>query len=562
MLVHRRVAPVALALILTLGVAAGTDYRASGLAAIRESDMRQWLSFLASDDLEGRATFSEGLGLAAGYVAGNLQSWGIEPGGDNGSYFQRVKVLGVKSENRSSVTVTVNGQKRVFRHGEGIEFPRNVGGARKVTIQDVEFLGYGLHLPDAGHDDYAGKDVSGKAVIWLGQHGPAGLTAMAHRRAVGGRGRYAIDRGGAVASIGPAGAGSTRPVQPASTGPLQQPDFTTAQRLDHPVAPGVTASDELFEFLFSQAPVKYSELRQRAEKQATLPSFTLKGVSLVFDIDADYQVVRTQYTRNVIGLIRGSDPTLEDTYVVFGAHLDHVGYAEGPIVDTPGGPRRQGAVGRVGEGALEDRIWNGADDNGSGSAAIMAVAKAFASVPPPRRSVLFVWYSGEERGLWGSRYHADHPGFDPSAFEAMINLDMVGRNRNDRPEEANRLYLIGSDRISTDLHDLAIEANFVLPKPLELDFELNDPADPEQLYYRSDHYSYAVKGVPSVFFTTALHPDYHANTDRVDRINFEKMSRVAQLAFETGRRIAEREAPLTRDNQGPRAGKGTVVTVQ
>jgi hypothetical protein len=133
---------------------------------------------------------------------------------------------------------------------------------------------------------------------------------------------------------------------------------------------------------------------------------------------------------------------------------------------------------------------------------------------------------------------------------------MVGSNRDDKPEEANSVYLVGSDRISTELHNIAVEANASLAKPLKLDFELNDPTDLEQVYYRSDHYSYAAKGIPIVFFTTGLHPDYHHNTDGVEKINFEKMARIGQLVYETGRRVANLDHAPVRDNRGPRVGKG------
>jgi Zn-dependent M28 family amino/carboxypeptidase len=136
-------------------------------------------------------------------------------------------------------------------------------------------------------------------------------------------------------------------------------------------------------------------------------------------------------------------------------------------------------------------------------------------------------------------------------------MDMVGRNRNNKPEEANSVYLVGSDRISTEFHNLTVSANTALAKPLKLDFEMNDPADLEQVYYRSDHYSYAAKGIPIVFLTTGLHPDYHANTDSVEKINYEKMARIGQFAYEVGMRTANLDHPPARDNKGPRVGKGS-----
>ncbi|HEY7180340.1 MAG TPA: hypothetical protein VIC84_02925, partial [Blastocatellia bacterium] len=292
---------------------------------VQAEDLQKWLSYLSSDELEGRATFSEGLGLAAAYLAEQLRSFGVKPGGDNGSYFQRVRVLGVKSANHSTLTVEVNGQTRTFKNGEGISFPANVGGKRSLTVDQVEFLGYGLDAPLANHNDYAGKDVKGKAVVYLGGAGPKGL-GQEFRRALFGRARYATEQRAAVASIGVggggnggrpagAGAGAAGAGGPGARG-VEQGDFTTVQRLDHPIPPAVTAQDDFFEFLFSNADVKYAELKEKAAKQEPLPSFTLKGVKLTFNLDADYQVVRTQFTRNVVGVIDGADPKLKDTYVL------------------------------------------------------------------------------------------------------------------------------------------------------------------------------------------------------------------------------------------------------
>jgi Zn-dependent M28 family amino/carboxypeptidase len=139
---------------------------------------------------------------------------------------------------------------------------------------------------------------------------------------------------------------------------------------------------------------------------------------------------------------------------------------------------------------------------------------------------------------------------------AQLNIDMIGRNRDNKSSEANTVYLVGSDRISTELHDLNRAANRAIEQPLTLDYEMNDPADPEQLYFRSDHYSYASKGIPIIFFTTGLHPDYHANTDEVSRIEFPKLTRIAQMVYETAWRVGNLDHPPARDNKGPRAGKG------
>src|SRR5205085_2381976 len=171
--------------------------------------------------------------------------------------------------------------------------------------------------------------------------------------------------------------------------------------------------------------------------------------------------------------------------------------------------------------------------------------------------LLFVWHSGEELGIYGSRYFADYPTVPLEKIVAQLNIDMIGRNRDDNASEVNTVYLVGSDRISTELHQISREANRDIPRPLTLDYALNDPSDPEQIYYRSDHHSYAAKGIPVIFFTTGLHPDYHTNTDEVSKIEFPKLTRIAQLIYETGWRVANLDHAPVRDNKGPRAGKGT-----
>jgi hypothetical protein len=574
-------------IVVAVTAAAVTLGAAGGSPSIRTQDLREWLTYIASDELEGRAVFSSGLGLASAYIADHLHAWGVKPAGDHGSYLQTVRVLGVKTTSHSSVTIEVNGESRTFADGAGITFPSNMGGKQRFTASRVEFAGYGVDAPGAGYADFRGKDVKGAVVVWLGANGPKGLDQAAYRRLLGGRGRYATEQLGARASIGPAlgaqagragatggaGRGETeggrsadagRGAPSAATGrgfgrgaPLPTPDFTTVQRLDTPQPPTVSAADAAFEFLFSGAPESYEALKRKAAGQEPLPWFTLSGVSITFNVEPEYQVVRTQLAHNVAGMVEGSDPQLKRTFVAFGAHFDHVGYAEGEVTRGDGGARRAGAPGRVTAGAEDDRIWNGADDDGSGTVAIMALARAFAEGPKPKRSLLFVWHTGEERGLWGSRYFADYPTVPMDEIVTQLNIDMIGRNRDDKESEADTVYLVGSDRISTELHELNRTANRGLAKPLTLNYEFNDPTDLEQIYYRSDHYSYAAKGVPIIFFTTGLHPDYHANTDEVSKIQFDKMTRIVQLVYETGVRVANLDHAPARDNLGPRAGRLT-----
>lgn len=547
---QRRRAAILFAFVLALAVAplaAG-----GGLASIKSADLKTWLTYIASDELQGRLIYSEGLGLAAGYIQTHLEAWGVKPSGDHGGYLQTVRVLGVKSTNRSAVTVQSGAQSRTFKDGDGVTFARNVGGRRTLTVDRVEFIGYGLDAPGVNHFDLRGKNLRGAAVVFVGANGPKEIDGGAYRRLLNARSRYAIEQAGAVATIGPVPP-SRRNAVPADSGPSNAPDFTTVQRLDRQIPPALTASDEFFDFLFANARSRYDEVRRKAEAGDELPSFPLDGVRLTFTLDADYTVIRTQFTHNLVAVVEGSDPQLKSTYVAFGAHYDHVGYAQSELVDG----RRSSAPGKVTPGREEDRVWNGADDDGSGTVALMALARAFAEGPKPKRSLLFVWHAGEESGLYGSRYFADYPAVPLERIVAQLNIDMIGRNRDDKPSEANTVYLVGSDRISSELHQINRDANRALPQPLTLDYEMNDPADLEQIYTRSDHYSYAAKGIPIIFFTTALHPDYHANTDEVSKIEFPKLARVAQLVYETGARIANLDHPPARDNKGPRAGRDT-----
>src|SRR5262245_32291108 len=476
-----------------------------GAASITPAELQDWLSYIASDQLQGRQVYTEGLGLAAAYIADHLKEWHVKPGGDDGTYFQVVKVLGVNVKRNSSVTVTVNGQTKTFKDGEGVTFPANAGGKQTVTGK-AEFVGYGLSLPEAGIDDYKGRDVSGKVVLYVGR-GPQTMPAGG-ARLLGARARNAVELGHAVAAIGPAigfggfGRGAAPTGRTAPPGPPSGPssaaapptgaapsnaaqgaqpagrggggrgganpnlgDFQTVQRLDNKIPPQITAGDEFFEFIFSAAGQKYADIKAKADKQEAIPSAALGDVSITIAVDADYDVVQTRLTRNVVGIVEGSDPALKDTYVLFGAHYDHVGYHQTPPGQGRGGVGGGGTAPGGCTGQVRDTpkagdiINNGADDDGSGTVAVMGIAKAFATGPKPKRSVMFVWHAGEEAGLLGSRYMADYPEVPLDKVSAQLNIDMIGRNRCDQASEANTVYLVGSDRISTELHNLNEAAN-------------------------------------------------------------------------------------------------------
>jgi Peptidase family M28 len=594
-------------------------------ARVNAEEMREWLTYLASDELQGRQVFTEGYGLAASYVADHLKAWGVTPAGDEHSYYERVRIRGYKTTRNSTVTVTpATGSPTTFKHGDHVTFAPGPGGKQTLMFSGAELVGYGQPA------DLRGRDLKGKLVIWMTN--PA--TAVAGRGGGRGGAGVAINTYGAAATIGfvpavnPSEAErSVAQAQEAvqrATEALQQaqaqlqgrgrgaaagargrgaapvPDFTTAQRVDALRAPQITGDDTFFEALLGKS--EFADLKAKAQKGEPLASSSLR-TSITIAIDNAFEPVSEQRTRNVVGMIDGSDPKLKDTYVMFAAHLDHIGYSQtgtgalptttscrargeaaqaavraaGKVVQNPGrgrgapaGAPAAGTDGASGRGApaavpfdQRDIISNGADDDGSGSTALLGIAKAFATGPKPKRSVVFVWHAGEESGLQGSRFNADFPIVPLDKVQAVLNMDMVGRDdcNNLEGDYTNSLFIVGADRISTDLHNIIVKTNLTLAQPLSLDYELNDPLDPEGVYTRSDHYSYAGKGVPIAFFTTGLHPDYHKVSDSVDKILFPKMARIAQLVYQTGFSIANSERTLERDNKGPRTGFGSKADV-
>lgn len=228
---------------------------------------------------------------------------------------------------------------------------------------------------------------------------------------------------------------------------------------------------------------------------------------------------------NVVGIVPGSDPVLKSEYVAFGAHYDHVGVnGEGP----------------------GDHIWNGADDDGSGTVAVLEIAHAFATGQKPKRSLIFVWHAGEEKGLWGSKHFVDNPTVPIDKIIAQLNIDMIGRSRaegdtsnaNKNLTDANSIYVIGSKMLSDDLGNAVANVNKDLLK-MNLDYKYDDPKDPEQFYYRSDHFNYASKGIPIAFFFSGVHEDYHQPSDEVSKIDFQKMERVSRTVYSIGWSLAQ-----------------------
>ncbi|MBO0800868.1 MAG: M28 family peptidase, partial [Blastocatellia bacterium] len=238
--------------------------------------------------------------------------------------------------------------------------------------------------------------------------------------------------------------------------------------------------------------------------------------------------VETIVTQNVVAIFEGSDPVLKDEYVAIGAHYDHVG-------DNP-----QDGCRPVGD----DNICNGADDDGSGTTGVLAIAEALAHGPRPKRSILLAWHAGEEKGLWGSEFITSNPPVPINQIITQLNIDMIGRSKksNDNPRNAgltgpNEIYVIGSKIMSTDLGELseAVNKSFL---NLKFNYKYDAPNDPERLFYRSDHFNYARRGIPIIFYFDGIHEDYHMPSDTADKIDYEKMAKVARTIFATMWKLA------------------------
>jgi len=244
------------------------------------------------------------------------------------------------------------------------------------------------------------------------------------------------------------------------------------------------------------------------------------------DVHMD-KTVNTLRGSNVIGLIEGTDPILKNEYVFITAHYDHLG-------------------------KVEDIIYNGADDNASGTSGVIEIARAFAQAKKdgvgPKRSVVCMLVSGEEKGLLGSQFYVDFPLFPLNKTVANINIDMIGRVDDRHAGNPNYVYVIGSDRLSSELHEINEYANANYTK-LELDYKYNDKNDPNRYYQRSDHYNFAERGIPAIFYFNGTHADYHKASDTTEKIDAAAAAKRAQLAFFTAWDIANRERPLVVDRK-------------
>jgi Peptidase family M28 len=529
------------------GAASATAPASSSLATARRladqitaAQLKDYLYFVASDEMEGRDTPSRGLDLTAKFLAMNLSRWGLKPAGDNGTYFQRIAMQRHKL-NPANTRVEINGQ--AFNFGEDI-LAQYVPGT--VTAPLV-YVGHGWVVKGKNIDAYQGVDVKDKIVVVLGGGLPKGVTfgdlsggkqgvdwisPDIYAETHGAKGLIAIPSKQALANWQRLAQNAT------ASGTLFVEKFQKPE--DKPKVPRITLSEKALNALMQGEAQTAATLLNREQAETIKP----------FDFSASKKVTltvatnpETIYTQNVVAVAEGRDPVLKGEYVAIGSHYDHVG------TGAPGGGRAPSL-----KGDTSDNIWNGADDDGSGTVAMLAMAETLAKNPPPKRSVLFVWHCGEEKGLWGSRYFVENPTVPLNKIVTQINLDMIGRSKAEgdtNPANAklagpNEIYVIGSKMMSTQLGELSENTNHAYLN-LTLNYLYDDPKDPNRFFYRSDHYNYAKNGIPIIFYFDGEHEDYHRPGDHPDKIDYQKMQKVTRTIFVTLWELAERATRPTVD---------------
>ncbi|MBK9214011.1 MAG: M28 family peptidase [Chloracidobacterium sp.] len=482
---------------------------------VTAKQISEYLHFVASDEMEGRDTPSRGLDLTAKFIAMNLSRWGFKPAGDNGTFFQKI-ALRSEVVDPAANTLSIGGQPLKYFQ----DFYRTSGNT--TVDAPLVYVRHGWMVKAKGIDAYEGVDVKGKIVVIYGEgrsrpdrptNPPKGVTdddlngvkgtdwadPITYAEAHGAVGMILI-ASPQIQGFWPQlrnfiGRGSTFPEKLRDT-PTNKAGL-----------PSMLVSASVADTIFSG---------ETAGKDSAT-SFALNKTASMTTAGK----VETKWTQNVAAVWEGRDPKLKDEMVAIGAHYDHVGINP----NVPG----------------DDKIFNGADDDGSGTTAVLSIAEALAKTRlRPRRSILFVWHCGEEKGLWGSEYFNKFPTVDIKQVVAQLNVDMIGRSK--KPGDTNpknkdlsgesEIYVIGKDMMSSALGTVVDQTNKSY-LGLGYNTRYDDPKDPERFFFRSDHFNYALNGIPVTFWFDGVHEDYHGVGDHADKIDYQKMEKVTRTILLT-----------------------------
>ncbi len=489
---------------------------------ITAADLKEYLSILASDEFQGRETGTPGNDKAADYIREKLESFGIPAAKGTDNYLQPIQ-FNWTAWNKTEMTFN----EQSYRHGwDFIAYPGRNENLEIPYVNEILFLGYGIDTET--YSDYNDVDVLGKVIAVLKDE-PVTVDGKSKLTSDGTLSEWSTDWKKKVETAKAKGvkailiidnelqkrAGSTRNQWFGRQVTLgKQSDFNK-------LCSNVYISSGFAKDIFGKYYKKVIRARKKIQRKGkSIPLTIPTNFSIILDKKAS-----TLKGNNVLGFIEGTDPELKDEIVVVSAHYDHLGMRG-------------------------KDIYNGADDNGSGTSTVLEVAQSFAQAKAagvgPRRSVLCIWLTGEEKGLLGSEYYTKLPIFPLAKTVVDINVDMVGRVDKKYEENPEYIYVIGSDRLSTELHAINEGVNDRFTE-LTLDYTYNAESDPNRYYYRSDHYNFAQNGIPAIFYFNGTHKDYHRTTDTVDKIQFDKMAKIGKLVFYTAWELTNRDKRIEVD---------------
>jgi hypothetical protein len=529
-------------------------------AAITPADLMSRLYPFADDSMMGRESGTRGNVMATDFVAREMARMGLQPGGENGTWFQTVPIFIASMD----TTRTLDVEGRALAYGKDwLPFHWQFGG-RNLPI------GTGTRSFDGAHVIYGGTVGSGNLVSPAAAEGKLVVFSVPVSATIGRRDWRFHTFGPLTQYAGAAGIAAIAldVMPPAIQGRLHGPQVFVRRDdpLPTPTPLSLLITPDAARALFGLASIDNLAVGQEGRVVTGNVSFV--------DTPAPFP------SRNVIGILRGSDPARRGQYVAVGAHNDHVGMSahvldHDSVLAFNQVARRQGvqdtvrpvsaaeaariaalrdSLVRAHGGARPDSVYNGADDDGSGTVSLLEIAEAFArSGPPPARSMLFVSHTGEEKGLWGSQWFTDHPTVPRDSIVAQLNMDMVGRGK---PSDAmgrgpNNIQLIGRRRLSTQLGDLIDSVNASRTPHMDIDSTFDANGHPLNRYCRSDHYMYARYGIPITYFSLGYHTDYHQVTDEPQYIDYEHMARVAQFVHDIAAGVANRRDRLVVDKPKP-----------
>ncbi|HEX5155109.1 MAG TPA: M28 family metallopeptidase [Parafilimonas sp.] len=491
-----------IALLASTGALAQKQAPVEKLAAtISPKELKAKLSVIAGPEMEGRETATEGQRRAATYIENFFKKIGLQPGATDGKYQMAFPVY---QDSLTGSALSVNGNTLIFGKDYNVLSLALSNG--NWIAKNFVYAAYGL--TDSLNNDFDGLDVKGKWVMIL-EYKPTDIPDDIYIQ------YHSYVLNGMASSVKAKGAAGVIIV-------LKNPGADFAKNAkgsmylekSGDVIPVVLVSEATANTLLGASGKSFSELA------ALTHGVYNAAVALQLQ-----KATNNLQSTNVIGVLPGTDKKGE--YVFVTGHYDHLG-------------------------KKDSVIYYGADDDGSGTTAVLQIARAFVDAKKkgygPRRTMIFMTVSGEEKGLWGSEYYTDNPTVSLDSASADLNIDMIGRIDTERklPDTTNYVYVIGHDKLSSDLQKINEAANKYTG--LTLDYKFDDPADPNRIYYRSDHFNFARKGVPILFFYDGmLLADYHKPTDTVDKINFALMAKRAQMIFYTAWDIANKDEMLKRD---------------